>query len=1101
MRCPVCSSANFDGARFCDQCAAPLSAPCPRCEVVNRPGARFCSGCSAALDLSPSQPTPPPMTGEASAPRAERRHLTVLFCDLVSSTEFAAKLDPEDWQQIVTSYHNAATDTVTRFGGHVALYLGDGLLVFFGYPQANEDDPQRAVMAGLALVEAIAALNAKLFGADDRKLAIRVGIHSGPVVVGDGSARRANIFGPVPNIAAHVESAAAPNTVLITDAVHQLVSGMFVVEDLGSRPLKDGKRPVHLYRVIQWSGVRGRLAASAAAGFTPFVGREDELRLLHNRWDRVRAGSGQVALIIGEPGIGKSRLIQRFRSQIADIPHLWVDCNAAALHQNTPFYGVEDILRQTLRWSPAQNTEEHFAVMEASLGMAGLNLNEAVPLFASLMNLPPSEKYPPLQLEPDQRRKRLLAAITAWALGSAKIQPLVVASEDLHWSDPSTLEVMQLLAEQGANSPMFLLCTGRPEFRAPWPLHAHHTQLTLNRLSARDAREMVTRIDPLAASTTADAVVERSGGVPFFVEELTRSVMTDGNPNPAEREIPATLHDSLMARLDRLGEVREVAQIASVIGHEFSWKMLSAVTHIGEEKLAASLKALTDSLLLFPQGMPPDATYTFRHALIGDAAYNSLLRSKRQHYHGLIAEFLEQAPPDSPGTRPQLLAHHYTEAGLIDRAIPQWQMAGQMAIQRSANAEAINHLTKGLDLLKTLPATPASFQQELKFQLTLGPPLVAIKGFASPEAKAAYGRARELCLQAGEAPELFPVQWGLWLSYTARSELDVARELAEQCLRIAHSAREPELLVEANHALGVTLTGLGELVAGLDHLNYVIGRHDPFSPHARSFPYGQDPKVVCLSQAAWATWVHGYPNRAVALNREAIALARNLSHPYTLATALNFGAMLHQFFADDQTVSEYAGTAITLSTEHDFAFLKLWGSLMLGWTVAQRGETASGIGQMRDSIMAFRATGADVMVPYFLTLLAEAYGKAGQVDQGINFLNDAQSVADHGHERWWEAEIYRLRGELTLIDRDGQSMPSIGHKDAEEYFLQAINIASRQSARSLELRAVMSLARFWQRQDKTSAARQLLIQTLDGFKEGFETADLVAAKALLASAS
>jgi len=503
----------------------------------------------------------------------ERRHLTVLFCDLVGSTAMAAQLDPEEWRETVAGYHRATADAITRFDGHVAKYLGDGVLAFFGYPQAHDNDAERAARAGLAILESIARLNEQ---PQRPKLAARVGIDSGSVVVGAGAGRDADVFGDTPNIAARVQEAAAPDTVAITEDTHRLVSGLFVVEALGTPALKGISRSIQLYRVVQPSGVRGRLEAAAARGLTPFVGREDELRLLQSRWERALEGEGQVALIIGEAGIGKSRLLQRFHELIADTPHTSIEAGAAPLFQNTPFYPVCEMLRQAVGWRAADQTAE----LEQALELAGLKPAEALPLVAPLLNLPIPAKYPPLLLSPDQERRRLLATLVEWVLGAARLQPTVIATEDLHWADPSTLELIQLLVEQGSRARLLLLYTARPEFRAPWALHAHHTQITLNRLSPRNVRTMVEQVAAKAALSegTIATMVERTGGVPLFVEELTRAVLESGDARLTGREIPVTLHDSLMARLDRLGSAKEVIQIGAVIGSEFTYELLHAAS-------------------------------------------------------------------------------------------------------------------------------------------------------------------------------------------------------------------------------------------------------------------------------------------------------------------------------------------------------------------------------------------------------------------------------------------------------------------------------------------------------------------------------------------
>ena len=594
MRCSSCDFDNAAGKKFCIRCGSALSPRCPKCGSENPPEASFCGDCGADL----SQPTAAPRSAESAAapvvvehgeshevPEGERRHLTVLFCDLVGSTEIAGHLDPEEWREIVGEYHRAAAQAIERFGGHVAQYLGDGVMAYFGYPEAHDNDAERAARAGLAILDAISKLNEH---PTHPKLSARVGIDSGTVVVGAGAGKDTDVFGDTPNIAARVQTVAAPGTVLITDAVHRLVSGLFVVEDRGAQALKGIERPVQLYRVVQPSGVRGRLEAAAAArGLTPFVGREDELRLLMNRWEHALEGEGQVTLIVGEAGIGKSRMVQRFREQIAGTPHTWVEAAAGAFFQNTPFYAVTEMLRELLAWRGDESAEEQLTQLETRLELAGLKPAEALPLIAPLLNLPIPAKYPPSPLSPEQQRRRLLATLVEWALGAARVQPIVIAIEDLHWADPSTLELLQLLVEQGATARLLLLYTARPEFRAQWPQRAHHTQITLNRLSSRNVRTMVGEVAAQKALSeeTIATVLERTGGVPLFVEELTRAVLESGNAKLTGHEIPVTLHDSLMARLDRLGPAKEVGQVGAVIGGEFSYELLHAVHPIAEEDL------------------------------------------------------------------------------------------------------------------------------------------------------------------------------------------------------------------------------------------------------------------------------------------------------------------------------------------------------------------------------------------------------------------------------------------------------------------------------------------------------------------------------------
>ena len=537
MRCSSCNFENAAGKKFCIRCGSALIPRCLKCGSDNPLEASFCGDCGAAL----SQPTSTPRSAERGAaptvvehgelreiPEGERRHLTVLFCDLVGSTEIASHLDPEEWREIVGECHRAAAQAIERFGGRVAQYLGDGVMAYFGWPEAHDNDAESAARAGLAMLDAITKLNEH---PKHPKLSARIGVDSGTVVVGAGAGKDTDVFGDTPNIAARVQSAAEPGTVVITDAVHRLVSGLFVVEDRGTAALKGIERPVHLYRVVQPSGVRGRFEAAAATrGLTPFVGREDELRLLMSRWERAVEGTGQVALIIGEAGIGKSRLVQRFHEQMAGTPHTWVEAAAGAFFQNTPFHAVTEMLHEFLAWRSDESAEEQLRRLEPSLGLAGLKPAEALPLIAPLLNLPIPAKYSPLALSPEQQRRRLLATLIDWVLGAARAQPIVIAIEDLHWADPSTLELLQLLVQQGATARLLLLYTARPEFHAQWPQRAHHTQITLNRLSSRNVRTMVGEVAAQKAMSeeTIATVVERTGGVPLFVEELTRAVLESG---------------------------------------------------------------------------------------------------------------------------------------------------------------------------------------------------------------------------------------------------------------------------------------------------------------------------------------------------------------------------------------------------------------------------------------------------------------------------------------------------------------------------------------------------------------------------------------------
>jgi predicted ATPase/class 3 adenylate cyclase len=1102
MRCSKCGSDNRTGRKFCADCGAPIIAACPRCSACNQPNEKFCGECGAALAdaLTVAIADAAPV---AALSGGERRHLTVLFCDLVGSTEIAARLDPEEWRETVAGYHRAAADAITRYGGHVAKFLGDGVMAFFGYPEAHDDDAERATRAGLAIVEAIAKLEKQAIPA---KLAVRIGIDSGLVVVGAGAGKETDVFGEAPNVAARVQAVAEPDNVLITSATHRLVSGLFVVEERGAQKLKGITQPFDLFRVIRPSGMRGRLAAAAAVrGMTPFVNREEELNVLMNRWERVREGEGQVVTIIGEAGIGKSRLVQHFRNRIAGDPHTWLECTTVAFSQNTPFYAITDMLQQTFHWHTNQDPQRRLVALEASLALAGLKLGEAVPLVASLLALPVDGKNPLLAMAPEQQRKRLLATLAEWTIGFAKAQPLVMATEDLHWADPSTLELIQILIQQGATAPLMLLNTARPEFDAQWPLRAHQTHITLNRLSARNVRTMVGQVAAQKALSeeTVRAVVERTSGVPLFVEELTRAVLESGDKKLTGREIPATLHDSLMARLDRLGIGKEVIQIGAVIGSEFSYGLLHAVHPIRDEDLQRAIQSATDAELVYVRGIAPDATYQFKHALIRDAAYEAMLRNRRKELHSRIAEALVGQFPDTVTSAPELLAHHYTEAGLIEQAIPYWQQAGQRASERSANVEAISHLAKALELLKSLQDTPKRTQQELALQTTLGPVFIAHKGWAAPETGKVYTRARELCQQVGEPSQLFPVLWGLYGFHVVRAEHQTARELGEQLLGLAESQQNPAFRVQAYFALALSSLALGELSAARKYGDQGSAVYDPLQHSSHAFLYGHNPGMSCLAFGALTLWHLGYPDQALNRTQEALTLARQASHPFSLAYALNFSTWLHQFRGEQQTTREQAEAVLALSTEQEFPFWMAYGTILRGWVLAEQGQREEGIAQIRQGLAAFRATGSGIWLSYCLVLLAAVYGKVGQAEEGLGVLAEAFAFVGESEEHLYEAELYRLKGTLVLQSgvrkpRTQDLAPSFQvEAEAKACFLKAIEIARRQQAKSLELRAVTSLARFWQQQGKNEQALDMLSETYGWFTEGFDTADLKDAKALL----
>src|SRR3990170_4139523 len=1007
MRCSSCGFENPEGMNFCGKCASVLSPRCPQCGFENPPEFAFCGKCAATLTgqspvtKSTQRDIQLDKQEDKAAPEPERRQLTVMFCDLVGSTSISESLDPEELRDVVRTYQETCSELIDRYDGYIAQYLGDGLLVYFGYPLAHEDDAQRAVRGGLEIVGAISELSLPTLL--QGSLQVRIGIHTGPVVVGEigrGEKREQLALGDTLNIASRLQNLAEPNTVVISSVTYHLTEGLFECRDLGLHTLKGVLTPLGVSRVLQESGVRSRFEVAVSKGLTPLVGREQEVELLLNSWERVKEGEGQVVLLSGEAGIGKSRLVQVLKERLSGETHIRIESRCSPYYQNSALYPIIDHL-QRLLFRREDSHEEKLSKLEIILEQYGFSNEETVPLFATLLSLPLSDRYPTLNLSPQRQKQKTLEALLVWLLKEAEKQPVLRIVEDLHWVDPSTLDYLSLLVAQVPTAPVFTLFTFRPDFVPPWTRRAHLSHITLNRLTRKKIEvmvEMITESKSLPAEVVQQ-VVAKTDGIPLFVEELTKMVLESGLLNVLvlgrlpPLSIPTSLQDSLMARLDRLGTVKEVAQLGATLGREFTYEILQAVSPLDEKTLQAELGKLVEAELLYQRGLPPESRYFFKHALIQDAAYQSLLKSKRQQYHRKIAQILEERFPETVETEPELLAHHYTEAGLRGEAIAYWHRAGERARQRSANVEAIGHLTKGLELLKTLPDTPERTQQELDLQTTLGPALVATKGYAAPEVEKAYTRARELCQNIGETPQLFPVLWGLWNFYLGRAECKTARELAEHLLTLAQSVQDPALLLEAHDALGQTLYSLGEFAPARAHMEQGITLYDPQRHGSLAFLYGEeDSGVACQGFVAMTLWILGYPDQALGRIQTALTLAQKLSNSHSLAFALFFAAWLHQVRQAWQVAQEWAEAVITLSSEQGFMLWLAGGTILRGWALAEQGQEEEGIAQIRQGLAAWRATWQEWTRPYFLALLAETYGKVGQVEEGLAVLDEALAL-------------------------------------------------------------------------------------------------------------
>ncbi|MDH3714770.1 MAG: AAA family ATPase [Gammaproteobacteria bacterium] len=1037
----------------------------------------------------------------------QRRQLTVMFCDLVGSTRLSEKLDPEDLRDIIRAYQDACRSAIERYEGYVARYVGDGVLAYFGYPQAHEDEPERAVRAGLGVVEAMDGLNAGVGKNKDVELAVRVGIATGPVVVGDligeGASEQRTAVGETTNLAARLQGLAGADTVVIADSTRRLLTQTFDFQDLGNRHLDGFRESQKVWTVLRPTRVPGRFEAQHAADLTTFVGRNDELTLLHGRWRLADAGKGQVVLVDGEPGVGKSRIVRSLRERMAGDRHIRLFCQCSPYYTNSPLYPFIRHLERAAHFEDGEPANTKLEKLSALLARSTCDLETVTPLFATLMSVPFAHRFRPLDGTPEQRKERTLEAIIDQLRGLSERQPILAVFEDVHWIDPTSLELLGRLVERVADLRVLLIITFRPEFEQPWPRYSHLTTVSLSRLDAECCLAMVediTRNSSMPLPLT-EQIVRKADGIPLFVEELTKTVLEYGAAaehsepektygNLPALAIPSTLQASLMARLDRLGEARWVAQIGSAIGREFSYELLAEVASRPQKELGAALQRLVDSGLVFEDGTPPKATYTFKHALVQDEAYESLLLGRRPELHMRIADAMERRLQETQSSIPELLAHHCARAKLTDKAIHYWQLASERAIERSANLEALSHLTNALAALEDLPDTPARKEQELALLITAGPLEFAIEGSGSPGAEQAYTRAVALCEQLPDSPQHFAAYWGQWRtskSYT------VNLERADKLLALAENLGDPGLRLQAHHCQWASLFNLGFHRQCCEHVEHGLQLYEAgdFRSHASVYG-GHDPAVCGHGEAALSSWLLGRPEQAVAHLEQALAVAHSLSHAGSTAHAMDIASMLHRYRQDAAEVHACANRMIAFSEHEEFAAFNAKGEIFRGWALMRLGRLEEGFSGLRKGIDAYRAIGSGEDLPVFLEMLAEGYGLTGQASQGLLELDTAFEEADKAAMRYWQPELLRRQGELLLaVGKDGDEAR------AETSFIESLQIARRQQAKSLELRTAMSYSRLLQRSGKTAAASELLAPVYRWFTEGFDFVDLVDAKAQL----
>ena len=1059
---------------------------------------------SAAAAVAP----PAPRTADT----AERRQVTVMFSDLVGSTALAAQMDPEDLRELISAYHKCVAETVRRFGGFVAQYLGDGVLVYFGYPEAHEDDAERAVRAGLEVIVALDAIKTPAL------LQTRVGIATGLVVVGDltglGEGRESAIIGETPNLAARLQGIAEPNSVVIAEATRRLLGNLFELRDLGTRELKGLAKPVRAWLALRESTVESRFEALHPSGLTALVGRDEETELLLRRWSRAKGGNGQVVLISGEPGIGKSRLTAALLEAVGPEPHTRLRYFCSPQHTDSAFYPIIGQMERAAGFLYNDTPQQKLDKLDAPLAETSTSIEDAV-LIAEMLSLPNDGRYPALELAPQQRRQKTMEALTTQIETLSRQKPVMMILEDAHWADPTSLEAFGRAIDRIRRLKVLLLVTFRPEFDVPWVARPYVTALIVNRLAEHEAGAIIDRIagnKPLSAGIRQD-IIERSDGIPLFVEEMTKAVLEAGGEIAAERAIaalpsralavPASLHASLMARLDRLGgPAKELAQIAAAIGREFSHPLLASVVRQPEAELESALNRLVVAGLLFRRDEPPHATYLFKHALVQDAAYGTLLREPRRTLHARIAETIESEFADIAENRPELLARHWTEAGVIDKAAFLWGKAGQRSLARSALVEAAEQLRRARDQIATLPSTPVLRGEQIKLQIALVNALMHVKGYAAPEPKAAVEQARQFIERAealGEPPEdpllLFSALYGVWAASYVAFNGDVTRELASQFVALAEKQDQVVPLMIGHRLIANSLMLTGDIAKGREHYNQAFAFYDPAKHRSLATRFGQDVGVSIFVYRALAHWMLGYPDKALADANHALEDARAGGQAGTLMYAQFHTSLTNVLCAKYAAAVAESDEVVRLADEKNAAIWKALATMQKGCVLALSGKAPEGIKMITSGITTYKSTGSRVYLPIFLAHLSRAYAEVGQFDDAWYSIGEALSAVEATKERWYEAEINRISGEIAL------KLPQLGPSQAEAYFERALTIARAQHAKSWELRAAMSAARFWRDRGMRDKARALLAPICGWFTEGFETHDLKQANALLAALS
>jgi class 3 adenylate cyclase/predicted ATPase len=1039
---------------------------------------------------------------EAVPTGSERRHLTVLFCDIVESTRLAKTLDPEDLIKITRTYYEHCGRAISQFDGVIASYLGDGIMALFGYPRAHEDDAERAIYAALSIIDVVKTLDRK----EHPPIRVRIGIATGLVVVGEDKThalvKEKAVVGETPNKAAHLQAVAEPNSILISEAARQLVGDVFELERLELSNIKGASGPETAWRVVCGKPVASRFAAHAGT-LTTFFGRTQEVALLMDRWQEANQGEGQVILLAGEAGIGKSRIIETFRNRLSSGDETVMHHQCSPYHIDSALYPIITELEHAAGLKMDDSLAVRLGKLEDLLRRDGADLPETIPLVASLLSIPSDEPYPLADLDPQRRKERTLSVLVDRLVELASRCPLLVLVEDLHWADPTTLDFFSRAMLRLREMRALLIMTFRPEFKAPWTGHAHVTALLLNRLGRRHCRAMIESVanGKTLPSIVTEQIIEKSDGVPLFVEELTKTVLESGllqeNDDSwalagavQEFAIPATLQDSLLARLDRYPSVKEVAQLGAAIGREFSYNLLAAVANMPESELQNALGKLADAELVFSRGVPPAASYIFKHALVQDAAYETMLKSKRHQLHGRIAKALEDRFPEVMNTQPEILAHHYTQAGLTENAVTWWNTAGEHAIRRSANMEAVRHFGRAIELLQSAPELVAHDERELAIRIKMSGPLIATGGYVTAELADNYATAWKLCGKLGEDKAVFPVMYGQWVIPYVRGDMQAALANSERFLRRAERQADTGLLMMGHRIYGSSHVWRGDTLKGSEHLRHALSMYRASEHDQLAYIFSQHPRTAALAHLCLALQHLGFLDQAMEAGLEAISEAKRFGHFNSIAYSLCFVSLLIMLRRDTTRLKSTAGELLQLAEQYSAAYWALWAKPMLGWVAAQEGDVESGIRQMHESTEKLQKQKANLWVPQTLLLEAEILGKAAQYRRAYSLLDAAQALIEPLDQRFYEAELHRVRGAVLMAEHPDSPK-------ALESLDRAIDVARQQNSRFLELRACVSKAQLWRDQGLRVQAHDTLMTVYQSFSEGHETVDMAEARTLL----